>query len=183
MSEELTDEQIVKRVLAGERYLYGLIMDRYAPRLTRYGRKFLNDGDTIEDAVQDVFVKAYEHLSSFDVARKFQSWIYRIAHNTFVNELRAKDKSWVVLEWDTLVALPATDKTAEDERDTEEIKQAIETGLAQLPLKYREVLVLHYLEEMSYADISEVLRVPIGTVGIRLKRAKEALRKIINYER
>ncbi len=179
----LTDEQIVARVLAGENYLYGVLMDRYTERLFRYARKFLNDQDSIEENVQDVFTKAYESLASFDQNRKFQPWIYRIAHNTFVNVLRAKSRSWIILEWDTLVSLPAGDDPEEAERDRKEMQEIIEGGLEQLSPKYREILTLYYLDEMSYKDISEVLHVPVNTVGVRIRRAKEALKKNIAYER
>lgn len=179
----LTDEQIVARVLAGESYLYGLLMDRYAKRLFRYARKFLNDSDAIEESVQDVFTKAYENLASFDQERKFQSWIYRIAHNTFVNILRRKSRSWINIEWDTLVSIPAGETYEESERDRVEMRESIESGLDKLSPKYREILTLYYLDELSYKDISDILHVPTGTVGIRLKRAKEALKKELHYER
>lgn len=174
---EHTDEVIIARIRAGETFLYGIIMDRYTEKLARYGRKFLADNTAIADAVQDIFTKAYEHLGSFDPERRFQPWIYRIAHNVYVNILRSKERTWLSLEWDTLMALPSRDTSAEDERERTDMRRAIEKGMTSLSPTYREVLTLHYLDDMPYKDIAEVLHVPLGTVSIRLKRAKEALKK------
>jgi RNA polymerase sigma-70 factor (ECF subfamily) len=83
----LTDEQIAVRVQSGEQELFGALMERYEPKLSRYGRKFLASPDNIDDIVQDVFISAYQNIQSFDLTRRFSPWIYRIAHNAYVNAL------------------------------------------------------------------------------------------------
>ncbi|OGG60261.1 hypothetical protein A3C89_00665 [Candidatus Kaiserbacteria bacterium RIFCSPHIGHO2_02_FULL_50_50] len=180
--DALSDETIIKRVCAGETYLYGHIMDRYADKLVRYGRKFVTDSTAIEDAVQDVFTSAYLNINSFDTSRKFQSWIYRIAHNAFVNLLRQKKRAWLSVEWDTLVAFPSFDTHDEDERQRKEIAKLIDAGLEGLDEKYREILLLHYQHNFAYKDISDVLHIPMGTVAIRMKRAKAALQKQLPHD-
>lgn len=173
----MTDEELAKAVQAGSADMFGPLVERYQDKLLRYGRKFLRQPEDIQDIVQDVFVSAYQNIQSFDAAQRFSPWIYRIAHNAFVNGLRKNSRNPLVyVDFDTFLAHPAYDDPATREREQQEIKAMIEKSLEELDYKYREVLILYYLEDMSYKDIAEVLQVPQGTVGVRLKRAKEALR-------
>ena len=91
--EEVTDEAITKRVQQGDVEAFALLMDRYEKKITRYARKFLSQPDDVKDIVQDVFVKVYVNIKSFDVKRRFSPWIYRIAHNEFVNALKKNKAS------------------------------------------------------------------------------------------
>jgi RNA polymerase sigma-70 factor, ECF subfamily len=178
---DLSDEEVALRVVRGETFLFGHLIDRYAAPLSRYGRRFLADRDDIDDVVQEVFVKTYEHLASFDTARSFKPWIYRIAHNVFVNALRRREKVGLSLDWDTLAALPLRDESVESEEERKNIRDLLERGMDKLSVKYREVLVLYYTEELSYKEISEILHLPLGTVCVRVKRAREALRGHIEH--
>jgi RNA polymerase sigma-70 factor (ECF subfamily) len=171
-----SDEAVARAVQAGDQEQFGHLVDRYETKLKRYGKKFLAHHDDIDDIVQDVFISAFRAIQSFDTAERFSPWIYRIAHNAFVNALRKQKHSPLSIDFDTLLSYPAPQDTAEKERDRAEFRQLIDRGLAELAPKYREVLVLHYYEDLSYKDIAQVLKVPIGTVGIRLSRAKDALK-------
>lgn len=171
-----TDEQVAARVQAGDKEAFGLLLDRFEGKLLRYGRKFLARQEDIEDIVQDVFVSAYQNIKSFDTAQKLSPWLYRIAHNAFINALRKNSRAPLIIDFDTLISHPAYDDPAESERNQKDMRVQLDRGLMKLAPKYREVLALYYFEEMSYKDIAEVLQVPQGTVGIRLRRAKEALK-------
>ena len=172
-----SDETIARRVQAGDTEIFGILVDRYEAKLLRYGRKFLARQEDIQDIVQDVFVSTYQNMQGFDARARFSPWIYRIAHNAFVNGLRKKERSpLITIDFDTLVSHTVYKDPAESEREQKDMRAMIDKGLEKLSPKYREVLVLHYFEEMSYKDIADVLQVPQGTVGVRLKRAKEALR-------
>jgi RNA polymerase sigma-70 factor, ECF subfamily len=176
--ESRLDEELVTAIQNGETALFGELMRRYQPKLERYGRRFLGDGDSIADAVQETFIKAYRNLQSFNAKLSFSPWMYRIAHNVFVNMLRSKSRSpFVAVDLDTFLPYASYDDPSDAERDRRDLRQAIDAGLSKVPVQYREVLILYYLEELSYAQIAEVLRVPQGTVGVRLKRAREALKK------
>ena len=179
MPVDMTDEQVAARVQAGDKEAFGLVLDRYEQKLLRYGRKFLARQEDIEDIVQDVFLSAYQNIQSFDTAQKLSPWLYRIAHNAFVNALRKGSRAPLIVDFDTLLSHPVYDDPAESERDQRDMRAMLEKGLEKLPPKYREVLALYYFEEMPYKDIAEVLGVPQGTVGIRLKRAKVALREVL----
>lgn len=174
-----TDEAVARRVQAGEPEAFGVLLDRYQAKLSRYGRKFLADPEDAADIVQDIFIKAYENIQSFDAARRFSPWIYRIAHNEFVNALKKRQSSRVVFGFDidTLIphlAAPETADTAALERD---VRRLLDVHLRALDPKYREPLILYYLEGMDYKEISEVLRVPVSTVGVRLSRGRALLQR------
>src|SRR6185369_3065497 len=127
------------------------LMERYEDKLLRYGRKFLRTPEDIEDIVQDVFLSAYQNLQSFDVSQKFSPWIYRIAHNAFVNALRKKSRNPLVyVDFDTFLAHPAYDDPAVREREQKDIQAMLERVINELDYKYREVLILYYQEDLSY---------------------------------
>jgi len=179
-----TDQEIARLVQAGDKEAFGLLIERYEKRILRYGRRFLSDNDDITDVVQDVFVKAYININDFDVSRSFSSWIYRIAHNEYVNRLKKKKQiPFSFFEWRSdiifphLIANEESDYVASSRID----RDMLEKCMSELVPNYREVLVLSFYEELSYQEISEILHVPISTVGVRLRRAREAVRKI--YEK
>lgn len=173
-----TDEELARMTQDGNKEAFGALVERYEPRLARYGRKFLSVEEDIEDMLQEVYIRAYRNIQSFDTRQRFSPWIYRIAHNTYVNELRRKSRSpFFTVDFDSFLAHPHADEKVERESEEREMKEMVETGLANVTPKYREVLILFYQESLSYQEIADVLQVPIGTVSVRLKRAKEALAK------
>lgn len=176
-----TDEEIASAVQHGDAEAFGELMRRYEPRLERYGKKFLASPDSLEDAIQETFIKAYKSMQSFNASLKFSSWIYRIAHNVFVNELRTKSRSKVFfMDLDTMFPHVSYEDPSEREREQKEMRLAIDTSMQEIAPHYREVLILYYLEEFSYKEIAEVLKIPVSTVGIKLSRARKALEKHLN---
>lgn len=174
-----TDEDLALKVQKGDGELFGVLMRRYEKKLMRYGKRFLSDQDNIDDVVQDVFIKTYQSIKSFDISQKFSPWIYRIAHNTFINEIRKNSRGPIpVFDFDTIISHPVYEDPALKEREQKEMRVLLDKGLDKITPTYREVLILFYLEELSYKEIADILHTPVGTVGIRLKRAKEALKKV-----
>lgn len=181
--EVFTDEQIAQKVQKGSKEAFGELVERYQERMLRYARKFLLF-NSAEDAAQDVFLKAYENIQSFDVSQRFSPWLYRIAHNHYINLIKKKGAEEVpFFDADVLFPHPIAKERAETETQKADAKQEVEKYLQTLKVKYREVAVLYYLEELSYTEISDILKIPTSTVGIRLKRAKEALRKMARKEK
>lgn len=181
MNEIVSDETIAEAVQNGKVEAFGELVLRYEVKLKRYARKFLSREEDIEDLVQDVFIKAYEHIQSFDTKLRFSPWIYRIAHNAFVNELRRKSRYGLGLfDADAILPfLPAAETADQKALDTE-VRTELEEHLTALAPKYREVVVLHYFEDLSYQEISEVLQVSVNTVGVRMTRARAQLKKRIS---
>ncbi|MDR3570777.1 MAG: RNA polymerase sigma factor [Candidatus Pacebacteria bacterium] len=174
-----TDEMIAARVQNGDVESFSALVERYEDKLTRYARKFLRDPDDAKDIIQEVFIKAFENIQSFDATRRFSPWIYRIAHNEFVNAIKKRARGPVLgIDFDVVFPHLAATDTADDtalERDTKEL---LEQCLDELEPKYREPLVLYYYEGVSYKDMADILRIPMSTVGVRLARGKAQLRKV-----
>ena len=174
------DEVLAVLVQGNNKEAFGVLMDRYQTKLLRYGRRFLVHDDHIVDAVQDVFIKAYENIQSFDARRKFSPWIYRIAHNAFVNEIRRiKREPLIYLDLDTIVAHPTYEFDPATQEERTNMQTLIDRGLDTLTPSYKEVIILYYIENLSYQEISDILQVPVGTVGVRLRRARQALKEYV----
>ncbi len=179
--DNLKDRQLAKEVQEGDDRAFEFLMDRYQDKILRYGQKFLSNNQDIEDVVQEVFMRAYQNINSFDSRRKFSPWLYRIAHNQFINQLKKKDREPIRF-FDPEVIFPFYPSKRETDAQVkkEEITDELEKNLDKLKSKYREVIVLYYYQDLSYKEISDILKVPISTVGVRLNRAKENLKK--HYE-
>jgi RNA polymerase sigma-70 factor (ECF subfamily) len=175
---DYTDEDLARMVQNGQTEKFGEIMKRYSPKLFRYGRKFLSDPDNIEDVVQDVFIKTYKNINSFDTSQRFSPWIYRIAHNTYINAIKKQNSGPLFLfDFDTLMSHTVVpDDPILKEREQKEVREFVEKGLSEIEPRYREILVLYYIEDLSYKEIADILQVPIGTVGVRVMRAKKILK-------
>jgi len=179
--EESTDESIARRVQGGDVEAFALLMQRYEKKITRYARKFLSHPDDVKDIVQEVFVKAYVNIRSFDAKRRFSPWIYRIAHNEFVNALKKKKTEKIsFIDFDFFFPHPAAKETADMDVDKNDLRRILDGYIGKMPVKYREPLILYYFEEMSYREIADVLRLPVSTVGIRLQRGKALLKKNVS---
>ncbi|MFH1705991.1 MAG: sigma-70 family RNA polymerase sigma factor [Patescibacteria group bacterium] len=180
--KNLSDEKLVDLVRRKDKNLYKEVVKRYQDRLLRYANYLLNGIHEAEDVVQNALIKAYINLNSFDVKRKFSSWIYRIVHNEAVNLIKKKRRE-VSLDKNEFLSDSLTDDTnIELDFEKKELKKLIRRSLDRLPIKYREPMVLFFLEDKSYKEISDILRLPMGTVSIRLSRGKSTLKKIIGIK-
>ena len=172
--ETKTDEEIVELVRNENKELYAQIIKRYQDKLIRYAEYLIGDHDKASDAVQDSFIKAYINLNGFDVKKKFSSWIYRIVHNEAIN-LIDKNKKTVKLDPDIDFD---SGVNIEDTYIKEELVSHAQNCLEAMDINYREPLSLYYIENKSYEEISDILRLPMGTVAVRINRAKVILKKI-----
>ena len=175
-----TDEEIVIEVQNGGVDSFGVLVDRYEQKLLRYAKKFLLEREDAKDLVQNVFIKSYSNIQGFNPSRKFSPWIYRIAHNEFINAIKSrKNKETVsIFDFDILFPHLASKESAEEELNREDVKKTIGQSLDKLNVKYREPIVLYYFEDLDYKEIADILQIPVSTVGVRLKRGKTLLKKI-----
>jgi RNA polymerase sigma-70 factor (ECF subfamily) len=173
-SDNLTDEIIVEMVRQSERELFAVIMQRYQSKLLRYARNLIKDGDKTADVVQNAFIKAYQNLNGFDTKRKFSSWMYRIVHNEAMNAVEKYKREEVLPENFDL----ESDESPMGDFEKKEIVEKVGDCLKQIPILYSEPLVLYFIEEKTYEEIGEILRIPMGTVAIRISRAKKIMKKI-----
>lgn len=173
------DEEIAHLVQNDNIELFGVLIERYEVKIKRYARKFLSDKEDINDVVQEIFIKVYKNIESFDIKRKFSSWLYRIAHNELINALKKKKrKTLPLLNLDVFLPYYYKNEDIDEKIDKKRMQGIIDKCLDDLDFKYQEPIVLHYFEELSYKEISDVMEIPVSTVGIRIKRAKEKIKLI-----
>ena len=178
--ETRTDNELAVAVREGKPDLYAEIIERYQGKLFAYLYRMIGNRDEAEDLLQDVFIKAYKNLNSFDVDRKFSSWIYRIAHNEAVNYIKRKSLKRFI-SWEDISSTrdklesSSSEEGADDAWARKEIRQEVSEALKKLPAKYKEVLLLRFFSDKSYEEISEILGRPVNTVGTLINRAKKKL--------
>lgn len=180
--EEWSDEHIVSRVLAGETALYELLMRRYNRLLYRVARSILRDDAEAEDVMQDAYVRAYQHLGSFEGRAKFATWLTRIAvHEALArarkrSRFQAHDFSEEPIG-DAMKPLASTDRTPEQQVYDREVADVLEKAILTLSEEHRLVFMLRDVEGMSTEEAAESLNLTQENVKVRLHRARAALRK------
>lgn len=181
--DKKSDKQLVRLTLKNADY-YECLVNRYEEKLFRYIRRITNlDKESIEDLLQEIFLKVYKNLNDYDPDFTFNSWIYRIAHNeaiSYFRKIKARPET-VQLENGEGVSfldiLPSDIDLRED-YVKKELARKVHKLINQLPEKYQAVLVLKFLEEKSYEEISNILQIPTGTVATQINRAKEHFKKL-----
>lgn len=176
--EGKSDAELVRLTLENPDYFLCL-MKNYEDKIIRYIRRISGvRHEDAEDVCQEVFIKVFKNLNAFDDSLKFSSWIYRIAHNHVISEFRKyKNRKEQILseeeDWQHFVSQIDVEK----EVDSVVNREIINKVLAELDIKYREVLVLNFLEGYEYKEISDILKKPMGTVATLLNRAKKKFKQ------
>lgn len=163
-----------------DRQAYGALVRRYEVRLARYVRRLLGHyGQMTEDVLQNGFIRAYLNLNDYDPARPFSPWIYRIMHNEALGQLRKQSAGIQTVageEAQLILERIADDVTPEISLQRSQSAEDLRAALRKLDRRYQDVLVLRYLEGMTYEEISEVLALPPGTVANNISRGLKKLR-------
>ena len=170
----LTDEEVVEKVRNIDQDLYVLIMERYQKKLLRYANNLLRDENKAVDVVQNSFIKAFINLNSFNAKHKFGSWIYQIVHNEALNLIKKYPGETPLLDDIDF----KSDENIGDSYIKNETKLQVEKCLKEIPLLYSEPLSLYYIDNKSYEEISDILKIPMGTVAVRISRAKKLMKNI-----
>lgn len=176
-----TDAEIIEEILNGNKNAYELIMRKYNQRLFRISRSYIKDNDEVQDILQTSYIKAYENLRQFENRSEFSTWLTRIVINETLASLNRNKKITYYNsneeEENKIQTLASYDLNPEEETSNNELKEALEKVIDNLPLKYRTVFVMREIEKMSIAETSVCLNLTEGNVKVRLNRAKEILRK------
>ena len=162
------DAAVVARCLAGEHNAYEAIVSRYQKGLFNVALRMLGNYEDARDATQTAFIKAYEHLDSFNPEQRFFNWLYRILKNECLNSRRGRRAAEPVSP-----DLPASNGA--DPVETRERHQAVQSALLTLSVEYREVVVLRHFTDLSYDEIAATLGIPAKTVKSRLYTARQQL--------
>jgi RNA polymerase sigma-70 factor (ECF subfamily) len=176
----LSDEQLV--VLSLENHLaFSVLVDRYKDKLLNFIRKMSNLAvEDAQDVLQDVFLKVYLNLNSFDDDLKFSSWIYSITRNQIISnyrKIKVRPEGNSIKIDETLIERLVSDFNIEKELDLKILNQQIFSVLNELKSKWKEVLVLKFFEEKDYEEISDIIKKPSGTVASMLNKAKKEFKE------
>lgn len=183
---DATDQQLVDRVLAGDKNAFNLLVLRYQHRVAALVSRFVHDPQEAEDVCQEAFIKAYRALNLFRGDSAFYTWLYRIAVNTAKNYLVARNRRPPAndLDYEEAETLDTGGilqdvENPENSMLTAKLQQAIHAAIEELPEDLRTAFTLREFAGLSYEDITEVMDCPVGTVRSRIFRAREAIDKKI----
>lgn len=184
MEQAPTDEKLVALTLQDKQY-FGELIDRYEAKLTRYlTRLGVRLPEDRQDVLQEIFLKVYRNLNGFDTKLSFSSWIYRIAHNEAISWYRKQNvrpEGHLVAEPENVMAILTSDnETAEEQFDRKINAEELARALERLDDKYQQVLILRFFEHKEYEEISDILRIPTGSVGTLIHRGKKQLHRELN---
>lgn len=177
-----SDAELVVAALAGVEAAYRELLARYERPVFTLVLRMVRDRSEAEDLAQEAFIKAFEKLSTFDVERKFSSWLFKIAHNTTIDHLRRRGLNTVSLDApvgdDDSGPREVADPNAETpvaRVEREALNRALTTAITQLRPEYRQVMLLRFQAGLEYVDIADTTGLPLGTVKTYLHRARKEL--------
>jgi len=178
-----TDEQLIHRFQEGDESAYDELVGRYRNPLFNYICWIINDRAYAEDLLQETFLRLWTNKQSYREVAKFSTWIYTIAGNLAKTELRRrKIRRWFPISGgggEDDRPLDFADEDADPDRDLERltIEKRVKEEIQKLPSAFREAVILRDIQELSYEEISSILKVPLGTVKSRVNRGRARLQK------
>lgn len=186
-----SDEDLIERFQQGDIYAFELIVKRYKEQLLNFVYRFVGNQEQAEDILQETFLRVYRNRHAYKRVAKFSTWIYTIAGNLARTELRKRKRRKLFSISD--IGIDDRDYEVSDEDfnpeahvDTILHDEFIQREINKLSPKFREVIILRDIQEFSYEEISQILRVPIGTVKSRVNRARlrlqERLKKYLDRD-
>jgi RNA polymerase sigma-70 factor (ECF subfamily) len=177
-AESAPETVLIRSAASGNTSAFAELVRLYRFRVLRTAAGILGSSDEAEDVAQQVFIKLWQHLGDYDPTGSFASWIYRITVNLAIDALRRR-KHETLLSDDQ----PAGQVDAEGQVLARGQRDAVRRAIAKLPDKTRAALVLREYEQLSYKEIAEALKIPLGTVMSRLNYARRTLAKLLESER
>jgi RNA polymerase sigma factor (sigma-70 family) len=176
------DQHWVSQILRGNKQAYGHLIHKYKDKVYAIVLRMVQQPQDAQDITQECFIKAYRYLHSYDSSRRFSSWLYRIAinHCLDVKSNKQKKEGQNVNIEDVHLPDPVTPEHVYLKRESaSELRHLID----KLPEMYRMILLLRYIHDLTYQEISDLLDIPLHTVQVRLHRAKQKLRDYFHSKR
>lgn len=176
--KDLTDQQLVEKALQDISY-FKILVDRYHQQIKRFVMRISNiDEDESHDVLQEVFIKAWKNIESYNPAFSFSSWLYSIARNETINYYKKHIKktadNTLQVSTEQLESIAEHfDQSGDFDRKLQ--KKRVVDAIQQLDEKYREIIILHFFEHKSYREVSDILKLPLGTVNSMFKKANQIL--------
>lgn len=183
-----TDEQLMSLFQTGDENAYIALVNRYKDKLINFIFHYLKDSESAEDVVQDTLIKLYQKKHYYKEIAKFSTWLYTIAKNLANTELRKrKNRKTTLLSRfstdDKTFEIPSDDLGIGQQVQTDIVNKIIKDAVNQLSEKFKTVIILRDIQEISYEEISEIIGVPIGTVKSRINRARLQLQVELKHLR
>jgi len=178
-----TDEELIHELQEGRKEAFDEIVDRFSGPLNNFIYRIVGDNVTSQDLLQETFIRLWTNRHSYREIAKFSTWLYTVAGNLAKSELRRKKvRRFFSLsvsgersldgEDDRTFELPDEDADPESDYERRQILRRVEEEVKKLPILFREVIILRDLQELSYEEISTILKIPLGTVKSRVNRAR-----------
>ncbi|MFC6335202.1 RNA polymerase sigma factor SigW [Paenibacillus septentrionalis] len=184
----LLESQLVKLALKGDQAAFAELVELYQEKLYHMAYRMLNNRQEAEDVVQDTFMRVYNNLERYDDTMKFSTWIYRIATNLCIDRLRKRKPIYSLdaesSEYEGLDGysmIPSDNRTPESELLLSETQRIIHQAIDTLPPKYKTVMILRYIHELSLQEVGDILDMPVTTIKTRVHRGREFLRKKLEH--
>jgi len=171
---ENSDQDVISRVLAGDREAFAILIQRYSDPLYRHALGMTGSPDVAEDILQMSLIKAYQHLA--EVRGRFDAWVFRIVANGCKDWLKNIRRTHLSYEEDDQ---PSSYATPEEELDRTELRSDLDRALASLPASLREAFIMKHVEGRSYEEMAELLETTVGALKMRVHRAREALQVLL----
>ena len=169
-----SDQDVISRVLAGDRDSFAVLIGRYSDPLYRHALGMTGSPDVAEDILQTSFIKAFHHLG--EVRGRFDAWLFRIVANGCKDWLKNIRRSHLSYDEDDQ---PSTFASPDEDLDRTELRQDLDAALAQLAPSLREALIMKHVEGRSYEDMADLLGTTVGALKMRVHRAREALQTLL----
>jgi len=176
--EALDDAAVIARVLAGDTQPFEVLVRRYQKLLYRHAAAMVMDHDVAEDMVQETLVKAYARLETCREPQRFRAWLFQMLRNRCLDHLKDVRRRNVPLEKAGAVLDPGEGPAALMERGR--LRQDIADALQRLPVAQREAFLMHYVEELPYETMADLLEASMSALKMRVARARETLSSVLN---
>jgi len=179
-SAEQDDPQLVTASKNGDQDAFAQLVQRYQRRIFNLVYRMLQHYEEAAEITQETFLAAWQGLPAFRGDARFSTWLYRIAYNCCLKQLeqRKRDKALqIALQAEQFLEDADNDKRPDAELDAHDRQALVQEHLSQLPAKYRIVLILRHLQDMTYEEMAEILTIPIGTIKTHLFRARNLLKQ------
>jgi RNA polymerase sigma-70 factor (ECF subfamily) len=187
---DVDNAQLIRDAISGDQKAYADIVQRYRAQIFNLILRMVKRRDEAEDLTQETFIKAFNALPSFNAEYAFSTWLYKIAVNNCIDHFRKKrlktfpiDNPIMAKDGELQREFPDQDAGPDAGLIEKERRSYIEEAIDSLPEKYREAILLRHGQDKSYEEISAVLEIPIGTVKVRIFRAREMLKKKLRDQR
>ena len=172
---KLSDEKLILRFQEGDINAYNELVKRYKDRLLNFVFRYFNNREQAEDVVQDTLIKLYTHASYYKNIAKFSTWIFTIAKNNALTELRKNKRKQTDSLWTDdgkVIDINSNDQTLDRRVQNEFAVDQLNKFLDEIPENFRMAVVLRDFQELSYDEISKILEIPIGTIKSRINRGR-----------